>query len=181
MYFRNPKAKITYLAVITSGTKMLNKSSDPPPFWWVNPNDTDWLAWASIISLGLAFYLVVYLYAKFDSWAERKSEGTPLARTIPTMLVIALLYEVFPLDHFSILLPLSAILIALMADWMRQKAKRPPVTVNHETSATDPKDSDAGNAPAKPKPAPNAGLKSKAREKAGVMEIDPDKSENTDA
>jgi len=35
------------------------------------------------------------------------------------MLTIALLYEVFPLGHFNILLPLSAILIALMADWSR--------------------------------------------------------------
>ena len=104
-----------------------------------------------------------------------------MAKTIPTMLGIALLYEVFPLDHFSILLPLSAILIAMMADWMRQKAKRPPETLNHETSATDPKDSDAGPAPAKPKPTPIAELKSKTREKARVMEIDPDKSEKSNA
>ena len=35
------------------------------------------------------------------------------------MLTIALLYEIFPLGHFNILLPISAILIALMADWSR--------------------------------------------------------------
>lgn len=35
------------------------------------------------------------------------------------MLTIALLYEIFPLGHFNILLPISAILIALMADWPR--------------------------------------------------------------
>ena len=60
---------------------------------------------------------LVYLYAVFDRWAEHQSQGTPLARTIPTLLAIALLYEVFPLDHFHIFLPLTAILIALMADW----------------------------------------------------------------
>lgn len=48
-----------------------------------------------------------------------RETGTPLAKTIPTLLIIALLYEVFPLDHFHILLPLSAVLIALMADWSR--------------------------------------------------------------
>lgn len=35
------------------------------------------------------------------------------------MLAIALLYEIFPLGHFNILLPISAIFIALMADWSR--------------------------------------------------------------
>jgi hypothetical protein len=34
-------------------------------------------------------------------------------------LIIALLYEVFPLEHFHVFLPLTAILIALMADWSR--------------------------------------------------------------
>ena len=61
----------------------------------------------------------MYLYAKFDRWAEHKSEGTPLAKTIPTLLAIVLLYEIFPLDHFNILLPFSAILLAVLADWMR--------------------------------------------------------------
>ena len=61
---------------------------------------------------------------KFDKWAEHKSHGTPLAKTIPTLLTIALLYEVFPLDHFHALLPITAILIALMADWMHARAVR---------------------------------------------------------
>lgn len=93
------------------------------PNWSVIPNETDWLAWSAIIAIGLAVYFVMYLYASFDRWAENRAEGTVLAKTIPTLLVIALLYEIFPLDHFSILLPLSAILIAAMADWMVAQAK----------------------------------------------------------
>jgi hypothetical protein len=67
----------------------------------------------------LALYGIVTLYAAFDRWAEHSSKGTPLAKTIPTLLAIALLYEVFPLEHFHVFLPLSAILLALMADWSR--------------------------------------------------------------
>ncbi len=95
----------------------------PPPFWTVNPDNTDWLAWAAIATIALAIYLVFYLYGKFDNWAEQKAKGTPLAITIPTLLAIALLYEIFPLDHFNIFLPLSAILISLMADWRRESSK----------------------------------------------------------
>ncbi|MGI9352190.1 MAG: hypothetical protein ACR2O3_11550 [Rhizobiaceae bacterium] len=94
---------------------------DLTPAWAVTPNDTDLLAWGALVTIGLAVYLIMYLYAKFDRWAEHKSEGTPLAKTIPTLLAIALLYEIFPLDHFNILLPLSAILLAVLADWMRHK------------------------------------------------------------
>ncbi|MFX0542597.1 hypothetical protein ACEWPM_012795 [Roseovarius sp. S4756] len=43
----------------------------------------------------------------------------PLTKTISNLLVLALLYMIFPLGHFSILLPLAAILVALMADWSR--------------------------------------------------------------
>jgi len=100
------------------------------PIWSVIPNETDWLAWSAIIAIGLAVYFVMYLYASFDRWAEHRAEGTVLAKTIPTLLGMALLYEIFPLDHFSILLPLSAILIAAMADWMAAQAK-------HESSALD--------------------------------------------
>lgn len=67
----------------------------------------------------LALYGIVTLYAAFDRWAEHRSKGTPLAKTIPTLLAIALLYEIFPLEHFHFLLPLSAVLLALMADWSR--------------------------------------------------------------
>ncbi len=100
------------------------------PIWSVIPNETDWLAWSAIIAIGLAVYFVMYLYASFDRWAEHRAEGTVLSKTIPTLLGIALLYEIFPLDHFSILLPLSAILIAAMADWMAVQAK-------HESAALD--------------------------------------------
>ena len=89
------------------------------PSWFVAPGESDSYAVVAIVILCLALYGVVTLYAAFDSWAEHKAEGTPLAKTIPTLLAIALLYEVFPLGHFHIFLPLSAILIALMADWSR--------------------------------------------------------------
>lgn len=89
------------------------------PSWFVAPGDTDVMAWVALAFVCLALYGLVTLYAFFDRWAEHQSKGTPLAKTIPTMLTIALLYEVFPLGHFNILLPLSAILIALMADWSR--------------------------------------------------------------
>ncbi len=100
------------------------------PIWSVIPNETDWLAWSAIIAIGLAVYFVMYLYANFDRWAERRAEGTVLAKTIPTLLGIALLYEIFPLDHFSILLPLTAILIAAIGDWMAVKAKHESATVD---------------------------------------------------
>lgn len=89
------------------------------PNWFVGPGGEDFLAWFTLGLLALAIYGVFYVYAMFDRWAEIKSEGTPLAKTIPTLLTIALLYEIFPLGHVSVLLPLSAILIALMADWTR--------------------------------------------------------------
>jgi hypothetical protein len=89
------------------------------PSWFVPPGDSDPFAWFAVIFICLAIYGVVTLYSAFDRWAEHKSKGTPLAKTIPTMLTIALLYEIFPLGHFNILLPISAILIALMADWSR--------------------------------------------------------------
>lgn len=89
------------------------------PGWFGAPGESDSLAWFAFLFLCLAIYGVVFLYAMFDRWAERKAHGTPLAKTIPTLLLIALIYELFPLDHFSVLLPLTAILIALMADWSR--------------------------------------------------------------
>ncbi len=89
------------------------------PSWFVAPDTADIMAWVSLAILALVLYGIVTLYAAFDRWAEHKSKGTPLAKTIPTMLTIALLYEIFPLGHFNILLPISAILIALMADWSR--------------------------------------------------------------
>lgn len=94
------------------------------PSWFVAPGDADTLAWITLVLICLAIYGLVTLYAAFDRWAEHRSKGTPLAKTIPTMLTIALLYEIFPLGHFNVLLPISAILIALMADWSRFNLRR---------------------------------------------------------
>lgn len=87
--------------------------------WFVSPGDGDFLAIVVLVLVVGGLYGIVYLYAAFDRWAEHKAQGTPLAKTIPTMLAIALIYEIFPVDHFHPLLPFSAILIALMADWSR--------------------------------------------------------------
>ncbi|MGP3698043.1 hypothetical protein [Rhodobacter sp. NSM] len=89
------------------------------PSWFTAPGETDFLAWVTVFLIILALFGLITLYAAFDRWAEHKSSGTPLAKTIPTLLTIALVYEIFPLDHVSALLPLSAILIALAADWSR--------------------------------------------------------------
>lgn len=91
----------------------------PMPSWFLAPGDTDTYAWVAIGFLCLGVYGLVTLYAAFDRWAEHQSKGTPLAKTIPTLLTIALVYEVFPVGHFNVLLPISAILLALMADWSR--------------------------------------------------------------
>lgn len=109
------------------------------PSWFTAPGDTDTLAWVALVLICLALYGIVTLYAAFDRWAEHSSKGTPLAKTIPTLLAIALLYEIFPLEHFHFFLPLSAVLIALMADWSRfhvpriregeEEAVASPVTV----------------------------------------------------
>lgn len=90
-----------------------------PPTWFPAPGEIDWLAWFALVLILLGLFGMITLYAAFDRWAEHQSSGTPLAKTIPTLLTIALLYEIFPLDHFSVLLPLSAVLIALVADWSR--------------------------------------------------------------
>jgi hypothetical protein len=116
---------------------------DAAPIWWVSPEQTDWLAWSSAVTIALAIYLVVWLYAKFDKWAEHRSKGTPLAKTIPTLLTIALLYEIFPLDHFHVLLPLTAIMLAVMADWMHARSRETEpepaaVVVVPETAAPEP-------------------------------------------
>jgi len=111
---------------------------DPAPIWWVAPEQTDWLAWGAIIAIALVAFMVMSLYARFDKWAEHKAEGTPLAKTIPTLLTIALLYEIFPLDHFHVLLPVSAILLAVMADWMRAKQGDTIVELTNPTNGQGP-------------------------------------------
>lgn len=114
------------------------ESAHAGPHWFIPPGETDYYAIIAIVIVIAALYGLVVLYATFDRWAEHRAHGTPLAKTIPTMLAIALLYELFPLNHFNILLPLSAILIALMADWSR-------FHLNFKTdviSVEDPKESE---------------------------------------
>lgn len=112
---------MTQTSVRAKGDLMATEHSSghSDPSWFVAPGQADHQAWVSFGLLCLALYGLLTLYAAFDRWAEHKAEGTPLAKTIPTMLTIALLYEIFPLGHFNILLPLAAILISLMADWSR--------------------------------------------------------------
>lgn len=116
------------------------------PSWFTAVGESDHLAWVALALVALAIYGIITLYAAFDRWAEHKSAGTPLAKTIPTLLGIALLYEVFPLEHFHVFLPLTAILIALMADWSRfhvskiqveEPATREPVSVVVPVSTAD--------------------------------------------
>lgn len=114
------------------------------PSWFTAPGETDILAWVALGLICLALYGIVTLYGAFDRWAEHKSKGTPLARTIPTLLIIALLYEIFPLEHFHIFLPLTAVLIALMADWSR-----------FHTLRTGPIPSEAAASPAESAPQPH--------------------------
>lgn len=119
------------------------------PSWFVAPGETDSLAWIAIAVLFLAIFGLISLYAAFDRWAEHRSKGTPLAKTIPTMLTIALIYEVFPVDHFSLLLPLSAILISLMADWSRFHSLVDVRTC--VTSASAPNEAEAATVAPSPK------------------------------
>jgi len=92
---------------------------DPAPGWWVEPGQTDIFAFVALGFVFFLVYLVFYAYAAFDRYAEHKSTLGPLKTTVPTLLVIALAYEVFPpLDHFSILLPLALIATALARDMM---------------------------------------------------------------
>ncbi len=87
--------------------------------WWTPPGETDGTAYAALILLFLLLFAVFHFYARFDRFAERHNEGTPLKTTIPTLLMIAFAYEIFPpIRHFSILLPLALIATALARDLM---------------------------------------------------------------
>lgn len=87
--------------------------------WWTPPGETDGTAFSALILVFLLLLGVFHLYARFDRFAERHNEGTPLKTTIPMLLMIAFAYEIFPpLSHFSILLPLSLIVTALARDLM---------------------------------------------------------------
>ncbi|MEP1933771.1 MAG: hypothetical protein ABJI96_14050 [Paracoccaceae bacterium] len=113
------------------------ESAHAAPSWFVPPGEGDVFAVVAMVFLIGGLYGIVMLYAMFDRWAEHRSHGTPLAKTIPTMLSIALLYEIFPLNHFNILLPLSAILIALMADWARFHLNFKSAVISQEKSTDD--------------------------------------------
>lgn len=82
-----------------------------------------------LITLLLIVFLVIYLYAVFDRYAERKGEGSPLRTTIPTMLTVGLAYDLLPpLEGVSFLLPLSLILAAIARDvvlWTTELERHP--------------------------------------------------------
>lgn len=91
----------------------------PAPGWWTAPGESDFFAWLALALVICGFFLVVYLYAVFDRYAEHKAMNTPLKTTIPTLLLIAFVYEILPpLSHFSYLLPLALIAAALARDIM---------------------------------------------------------------
>ena len=102
---------------------------------------TRW-AWAALIFIGLLVFGVIHLYARFDRYAEHKAMETPLRTTIPTLLVVALAYELFPpISHFSVLLPIALILGALARDlmlWLKLPAasdRQDSFVANAETPA----------------------------------------------
>ena len=98
---------------------MESEAASPAPAWWTAPGDTDVFAFAALAFVFLIIFLVIYFYAAFDRYAEHKATGTPLKTTVPTLLAIALAYEVFPpLGHFSLLLPLALIVGAVARDMM---------------------------------------------------------------
>jgi hypothetical protein len=87
--------------------------------WWAEPGTTDTTAFSALVLVFLLLFAVFHFYARFDRFAEKHNEGTPLQTTIPMLLMIAFAYEIFPpLSHFSILLPLSLIATALARDLM---------------------------------------------------------------
>lgn len=94
-------------------------SNDPVPVWWTDSGGTDILALVALATLLAVLLLVLFLYAWFDRYAGNQAQGTPLRTTIPTLLTVALAYDLFPpLATFSILLPLTLILAALARDYM---------------------------------------------------------------
>ena len=98
---------------------MSDNAHSPAPGWWATPGEVDFLSIVSVILLLLVVLGVIHLYARFDRFAEHKAADTPLRTTVPTLLVVALAYEILPpLSHFSLLLPAALILAALARDVM---------------------------------------------------------------
>ncbi len=107
----------TLMSVGAMTTQAAAAGNDPR--WWVSPGETDTYTWVGLLIFLLAIFLVVHLYSQFDHYAEHRAKGTPLRTTIPTMLTVALAYEIMPaLDHFSILLPAALVMTAIARDFM---------------------------------------------------------------
>ena len=89
------------------------------PRWWVAPGETDPVAFSGLVIFFLIIFAGVHLYARFDRYTEHRAASTPLRTTIPTMLIVALAYELMPpLSHFSVLLPAALLLTAVARDFM---------------------------------------------------------------
>ncbi|WP_424933697.1 hypothetical protein [Amaricoccus macauensis] len=110
-----------------STTETQTAAPDPAPLSWVDPGTTDTFAIYGLIALLLVVFLVIYLYAVFDRYAERKGELSPLRTTVPTMLTVGLAYDLLPpLEGVSIFLPLSLIAAAAARDlvlWMAESRR----------------------------------------------------------
>jgi len=100
-----------------NSTEAATMVHDPGPMSWTMPNERDDFAVAGLITLMFVVFLVIYLYAVFDRFAESEGFGSPLRTTIPTMLTIGLAYDIIPpLSGVSNLLPLALILAAVARD-----------------------------------------------------------------
>jgi hypothetical protein len=124
-----------------STTATTAQTLDPPPDSWVAPGAGDGFATAGLITLLLLLFLVIYLYAVFDRYAEHKGSRTPIRTTIPTMLVIGLAYDLVPpLRDVSALLPLTLIFAAFAYDvvlWMKPDPAGDAPVADAETAAVD--------------------------------------------
>jgi|GEM_PF-2785394 len=124
-----------------STTATTVQTLDPPPDSWVAPGASDGFATAGLITLLLLLFLVIYLYAVFDRYAEHKGSKTPLRTTIPTMLVVGLAYDLVPpLRDVSLLLPLTLLVAAFAYDivlWMKPDKIEDEPLPEKETAADD--------------------------------------------
>lgn len=100
---------------------------DASPFWWMQPNESDLLILLALLVLVFLLFTVIYLYAYFDRYTERRGALTPLSTTIPTMLTVGLAYDLLPpLESVNVLIPLSLLLAAFARDiflWTRKRER----------------------------------------------------------
>ena len=124
-----------------STTATTGQTLDPPPDSWVAPGTSDSFATAGLITLLFLLFLVIYLYAVFDRYAEHRGSTTPLRTTIPTMLVVGLAYDLVPpLRDVSLLLPMTLIIAAFAYDvvlWLKPEAAEDELAPVVETAAVD--------------------------------------------